>query len=275
MASSLITRRVFIVSVLLVTLGSLVSISNARCEFEAIFNFGDSNSDNGGFYAAFPSQSGPYGMTNFKTPSGRASDGRLIIDFLAQAIGIPFLSPYLQSIGSNYKHGANFATAASTVLQPSTSIFVSGISPFYLNVQLNQMKLLKAKVDHDSSDQLPSADIFGKSLYTFNIGQNDFTSNLASVGISGVRQRILKLLIRSQGLLSYNFDPQVQCGNSKVISGNTVTATACEDPYHYVSWDGVHTTEAANKQIAQAIVSGSYLDPPFALKDHCDIQPIG
>lgn len=35
---------------------------------------------------------------------------------------------------------------------------------------------------------LPQPDIFGKSLYTFYIGQNDFTGNLRSLGISGVKK---------------------------------------------------------------------------------------
>lgn len=62
----------------------LFSLSHSECNFKAIFNFGDSNSDTGGFYAAFPGESGPYGMTYFKKPAGRASDGRLIIDFLGK-----------------------------------------------------------------------------------------------------------------------------------------------------------------------------------------------
>lgn len=65
----------------------------------------------------------------------------------AQALGLPFLSPYLQSIGSDYKHGANYATMASTVLMPNTSLFVTGISPFSLAIQLNQMKQFKTKVE--------------------------------------------------------------------------------------------------------------------------------
>lgn len=65
----------------------------------------------------------------------------------AQALGLPFLSPYLQSIGSDYRHGANYATLASTVLLPNTSLFVTGISPFSLAIQLNQMKEFKARVD--------------------------------------------------------------------------------------------------------------------------------
>lgn len=64
---------------------------------------------------------------------------------------MPFVSPYLQSIGSDYRHGANFATSASTVLQPTTSLFVSGVSPFYLDVQINQMKQFKARVEEFKS----------------------------------------------------------------------------------------------------------------------------
>lgn len=65
----------------------------------------------------------------------------------AEGLGMPYLSPYLQSIGSDFRHGANFATSASTVVPPLSSYFVSGLSPFPLPVQLKQMKQFKAKVD--------------------------------------------------------------------------------------------------------------------------------
>ncbi|KAG8391905.1 hypothetical protein BUALT_Bualt01G0235600 [Buddleja alternifolia] len=367
-----------------VFMAMLVSKSDAKCDFKAIFNFGDSNSDTGGFWAAFPSEKPPYGMTYFKKPAGRATDGRLIIDFLAQALGLPFLSPYLQSIGSDYRHGANFATLASTVRLPKTSLFVSGVSPFSLAIQLNQMKQFKVKVDELNSSgktNLPAPDVFGKSLYTFYIGQNDFTGNLARLGINGVRKflpevvsqiastikeiyalggrtflvlnlapigcypaflvelphnrsdidpfgcmtsynnlvleynNMLREALRktrmdspranviytdihsvmlelfqhpaSHGLKygtkaccgygggAYNFNQQVFCGNTKLINGKNVISTACNDPYHYVSWDGIHATEAANKIVADAILNGSYFDPPFSLHKFCDIQPIG
>ncbi|RDX67430.1 GDSL esterase/lipase [Mucuna pruriens] len=361
----------------------LIYSSHTKCDFKAIFNFGDSNSDTGGFWAAFPAESGPFGVTYFKKPAGRASDGRLTIDFLAQALGLPFLSPYLQSIGSNYKHGANYATLASTVLLPNTSLFVTGISPFSLGIQLNQMKQFKTKVNevHQQGTKLPPPNIFGKSLYTFYIGQNDFTSNLAAIGIGGVKQYLPQVVSQIAGTIKelynlggrtfmvlnlapvgcypaflvelphnssdldefgclvsynnavvdynnmlketlrqtreslpdasviyvdihtvllelfqhptshglkygtkaccgygggdYNFDPKVYCGNTKEINGSKVTATACNDPYNYVSWDGIHTTEAANKLITFAILNGSYSDPPFPFQEHCDLQPIG
>ncbi|GLT79728.1 hypothetical protein SLA2020_512050 [Shorea laevis] len=358
-------------------------LSNSKCEFEAIFNFGDSNSDTGGFWAAFPAQSGPYGMTYFNRPVGRATDGRLIIDFLAQGLGLPFLSPYLQSIGSDFRHGANYATLASTVLLPNTSLFVTGISPFSLAIQLNQMKEFKVTVDqhHARDEKLPSPDIFGKALYTLYIGQNDFTSNLNVIGTDAGKQYLLQVISqiastikelyglggraflvlnlapvgcypsllaeqsrnssdldgfgclvfynkavvyynemlkealtqtrvalpnasliyvdthavlldlfqhpRSHGLRygtraccgygggAYNFDPKLYCGNTKLIDGKNLTASACNDPNYYVSWDGIHTTEAANRLITQAILNGSYFDPPFPLHELCDLNPVG
>lgn len=71
----------------------------------------------------------------------------LTVEHAAQGLGLPFLSPYLQSIGSDYSHGANFASSASTVIEPTTSFFVSGLSPFALSVQLKQMHQFKARVD--------------------------------------------------------------------------------------------------------------------------------
>lgn len=57
-------------------------LGSKDCNFPAIFNFGDSNSDTGGFSAAFGQLPPPNGETFFHAPSGRYSDGRLIIDFI-------------------------------------------------------------------------------------------------------------------------------------------------------------------------------------------------
>ncbi|KAL3381452.1 hypothetical protein AABB24_001530 [Solanum stoloniferum] len=246
------------------------------------------------------------------------------------------------------------------------------------------MKEFKVKVDElprKGKSNLPSPNIFGKSLYTFYIGQNDFTGNLARLGISGVKEflpqvvsqiastikeiyalggrtfwvlnlapigcypaflvqlphntsdidqfgclisynnavvdynNMLKAALAktrkdladanvvyvdthtvllelfqhpaSHGLRYgtkaccgyggglYNYNQQVFCGNTKQVNGKTVTAKACKDPQNYVSWDGIHATDAANKLTAYAILNGTYFDPPFPLHKYCDIQPIG
>jgi len=123
--------------------------------FEAIFNFGDSISDTGNSasHDPFPRNS-PYGSTFFKSPAGRLSNGRLMIDFigifnllkhvlnnkgdyvkhcldstfliiliyvhffvLAGAYGLPMLPAYLTiKKGTNIKKGVNFAYSGSTAL---------------------------------------------------------------------------------------------------------------------------------------------------------------
>lgn len=78
-----------------------------------------------------------------------------------------------------------------------------------------------------------------------------------------------------QGGGPYNFNHQVYCGNTKVINGSILTTTVCEDPSNYVSWDGIHPSDAANKLITLAILNGSIFDPPFPLNHICDLQHIG
>lgn len=76
---------------------------------------------------------------------------------------------------------------------------------------------------------------------------------------------------------SYNYNREVFCGYSKWIDGKQVTATSCEDPQSYVSWDGIHITEAASKLLVSALLNAnsSYFDPPFSFQNYCDIQKIG
>ncbi|KAG2627708.1 hypothetical protein PVAP13_3KG261859 [Panicum virgatum] len=69
--------------------GRLVAAST-DFNFPAVFNFGDSNSDTGGRVAAgFESILPPYGSTFFGGPAGRFCDGRLILDFLMEAMDMP------------------------------------------------------------------------------------------------------------------------------------------------------------------------------------------
>ncbi|MCO5594931.1 hypothetical protein L7F22_048966 [Adiantum nelumboides] len=164
----------------------LWGVEAGNCPFSAIFNFGDSNSDTGGLVAAFPPQARPNGETTFGEPAGRFSDGRLVVDFLAQGLGFPYLNPYLQAIGSNFSSGANFASAGASVLQPTSQVKPNGwLSPFYLQIQLNQFLHLKSTALELYSkgwfmDVVPLPSTFENALYTFDMGQNDFSAQLSN-----------------------------------------------------------------------------------------------
>ncbi|GLJ08231.1 hypothetical protein SUGI_0084530 [Cryptomeria japonica] len=169
-------------SVLNAPYGSYLHVNATDCEFPAMFNFGDSNSDTGGLSSAFGAAPPPNGETFFHKPAGRYCDGRLVIDFIAESLGLPYLSAYLQSVGSNFSHGANFATAGSTIRPQNTTLRQSGFSPFSLDVQswqFNQFKDKSIDAYNQSAsykDALPKPEYFNKALYTFDIGQNDLTA---------------------------------------------------------------------------------------------------
>lgn len=58
--------------------------------------------------------------------------------FAAESLGLPYLNAYLDAVGSNFSHGANFATAGSTIRPQNTTLHQSGFSPFSFNVQWYQ-----------------------------------------------------------------------------------------------------------------------------------------
>ncbi|XP_024368979.1 GDSL esterase/lipase At3g48460 [Physcomitrium patens] len=88
-----------------------------------IYVFGDSLTDVGNAHAELPIfntvTNYNYGMS-YSFPDRpcertRFSDGRLLIDYTAQAFGVPFLQPYSRHLHSSaYKHGVNFAYSGGT-----------------------------------------------------------------------------------------------------------------------------------------------------------------
>ncbi|PON64263.1 Lipase [Parasponia andersonii] len=163
-----------------------VSARTSPCKFPAIFNFGDSNSDTGGLSAVFGQAGPPHGESFFHKPAGRYCDGRLVVDFIAQRLGLPYLSAYLDSVGSNFTHGANFATAGSTIRPQNTTLRQGGFSPISLDVQFNEFYDFHRRSQTTRNQGgvfkklLPKAEYFSKALYTFDIGQNDLTSGYFS-----------------------------------------------------------------------------------------------
>ncbi|XWS69097.1 hypothetical protein CRYUN_Cryun04dG0150000 [Craigia yunnanensis] len=203
--------------------GSLVSISNKKsvmavainivfvasllgscsgCHFPAIYNLGDSNSDTGSDSAAFGRVPPPCGESFFGRPSGRRSDGRLIIDFIADELKLPFLSPYLDAIESNFRHGANFAATSSTIQPADGNLFGAGFSSLSLDIQLLQYEQLKERTNELSdkaknpnfTDRLPRPEEFSKALYTLDCGQNDLTYGLLNTTEKQVKASIPKII---------------------------------------------------------------------------------
>ncbi|KAJ8447107.1 hypothetical protein Cgig2_022836 [Carnegiea gigantea] len=154
----------------------LGGVSGGCEEAPVMFSFGDSNADTGGLAAGlgFPVNP-PNGRSFFGRSTGRLSDGRLVIDFLCkfpplfsllatvslldpesqthkhsqlhsddqiflvcgQSLNTSFLNPYLESVGSNFHNGANFAVVGSSTLPKYV--------PFALNIQIMQFLHFKTR----------------------------------------------------------------------------------------------------------------------------------
>lgn len=63
-----------------------------------------------------------------------------------------------------------------------------------------------------------------------------------------------------------NYNSRVSCGSTKILNGTSVTAKGCSNSTVYVSWDGIHYTQAANQFVSSKILTGKYSDPPFSDK---------
>ncbi|KAE8716572.1 GDSL-like Lipase/Acylhydrolase superfamily protein isoform 2 [Hibiscus syriacus] len=346
---------------LLLVAASLLGSSSA-CEFPAIYSFGDSNSDTGSFSATFGPVHLPYGETFFGKPSGRVSDGRLIIDFIANELKLPLVSSYLDAIGSNFRHGANFASCGSTVQPADGNLVDVGFNPLSLDIQLEQFQQLKQRTNDlydqaknpDFTYRLPRPEEFSKALYILDCGQNDLAYGITTSTEEQVKASIPSLIrhfamaieklfqhgarffwihntgplgclpflvlrsppmprnadqiscIKSYNELAQEFNKQLKdrisqlraklhgarliyvdiysvkysliseankygfvnpfvsccgdhrviCGRTAVVDGTEIFGASCSEPSKYISWDGVHYTEAANYWVANRILEG-------------------
>ncbi|VAH77510.1 unnamed protein product [Triticum turgidum subsp. durum] len=147
--------------------------------FDRIFSFGDSLTDTGNFLLSVPddfpdpARSLPYGQTFFGRPSGRYSDGRNLLDFFAEAFGMPFVPPYLG--GGDFLNGANFAVGGATAL--NNSFFRElGVEPTWTPHSLDeQMQWFKRLLPSIASTESEHSDIMSKSLFLVGeVGGNDY-----------------------------------------------------------------------------------------------------
>ncbi|WJX26759.1 acetylajmaline esterase [Trifolium repens] len=171
---------------LLLIIASPPLLTTAACSsYSSIFSFGDSIADTGNLYFSSQQPSDhcsflPYGQTYFHHSSKRCSDGRLIIDFIAEWLGIPMVKPYLgikngELEDLSVNEGANFAVIGATALE-SSFFEEKGVhivtTNYSLKVQLNWFKDLLPTLCNSTKS---CHEVFGNSLFLVGeIGGNDF-----------------------------------------------------------------------------------------------------
>ncbi|CAL4984425.1 unnamed protein product [Urochloa decumbens] len=165
--------------ILFLLLRALVEPAAAACSVDAIYSFGDSIADTGnllregpvGFFASIGSY--PYGQT-IRKPTGRCSDGLLIIDYFAMALNLPLVSPYLDK-GADFAGGVNFAVAGATALDRAV-LLQGGVMMPPASVPLStQLDWFKSHLNATCGSQEDCAKKLSGALFLVGeIGGNDY-----------------------------------------------------------------------------------------------------
>ncbi|XP_057523495.1 acetylajmalan esterase-like [Amaranthus tricolor] len=148
--------------------------------FDSIYQFGDSISDTGNLVIE-----NPIGATNFANypygqtihhPTGRCSDGLLMIDFFAQYFNVPLLMPFLNK-QARFHQGVNFAVAGSTALDSASLLSKGVFSPVTnssLSVQLKWFHSYLDSVCSNTTSQSQCEKKMQRSLFLIETGGNDY-----------------------------------------------------------------------------------------------------
>ncbi|KAL9321042.1 hypothetical protein ACSQ67_012881 [Phaseolus vulgaris] len=100
--------------------------ANGEQQVPCFFIFGDSLSDNGNnnnLQTQAKSNYNPYGIDFPNGPTGRFSNGRVTVDFLAELLGFKEpVPPYANTSGSDILKGVNYASGAAGILSDNDYI---------------------------------------------------------------------------------------------------------------------------------------------------------
>ncbi|KAI4344658.1 hypothetical protein L6164_011857 [Bauhinia variegata] len=165
----------FVVCITLIA--SFTTFSSAEAETvsstAAFFIFGDSTVDpgNNNYIDTIPENKAnyiPYGHNGFfEAPTGRFSDGRVIVDFIAEYAKLPLIQPFLQP-SADYTKGVNFASGGAGVLSETNQGQAIDLQTQLKNFE-EVRKSLAGKLGEGKANELIS-----EAVYFVSIGSNDY-----------------------------------------------------------------------------------------------------
>ncbi|KAI3824481.1 hypothetical protein L1987_05941 [Smallanthus sonchifolius] len=172
--------------ILLILTQLLTYTMHASGCYTSIISFGDSLADTGNLKQIYSNSNldpphfffPPYGETFFHNVTGRCSNGRLVLDFIAETLGMLRMSPY-ETMKTNNRmeigQGINFAVVGATALDSSFHE-AQGVYNPYTNASLGvQLKWFKELLPSICATESDCKNLLHSSLILVGeIGGNDY-----------------------------------------------------------------------------------------------------
>ncbi|XVF81792.1 hypothetical protein PTKIN_Ptkin15bG0184900 [Pterospermum kingtungense] len=161
-----------------------LSLDNLKIDLPAIYVFGDSFVDAGNnnfldISEFMKTNHAPYGVDFEGKPTGRCTNGRTVVDFIAQVTGLPFPPPVLGLPKANKTiplTGINYASAFSGIVAVSRQ---KAQAPDVLNL-IDQIDLFENTTKYQLQNQFSSKkrldEHLSKSLFFINIATFDLSA---------------------------------------------------------------------------------------------------
>ncbi|XP_077217401.1 GDSL esterase/lipase At3g48460-like [Tasmannia lanceolata] len=308
-------------------------------KFSKIFSFGDSLTDTGNNLGNGLSYQPPYGRL-LGRPTGRFSDGRLVVDFLANELSLALLPGY-RNTNTDFSYGVNFALAGSTAIDHEFYKKNNLTNPYAPTVVVESLQTQNEWFNDfvnnvECTGKTPAqckAIMEGSLFWLGEMGANDYATiqgssvvkpeTISTMAVANVIKFVQGLLAKGakyiivQGVIAgpqtrtsiiaahnmllqerlhevrkqnpgamilfadysgalaeivmnrakYGFTeyPTEPCCGSLMqglLCGMPGTS-ACADASKYISWDGIHFTEALNEKVSDLFFHHGYIKPPF------------
>ncbi|KAB2631485.1 GDSL esterase/lipase [Pyrus ussuriensis x Pyrus communis] len=143
------------------------------------FIFGDSLSDSGnnnGLLTLAKANYTPYGIDFPRGPTGRFSNGRNLVDVIAELLGFShYIPPFATAIGWKILHGVNYASGAAGIRDESGRN--QGMRVTFNEQLVNHQSIVRQIVSLQGNNNSATIQYLGKCIYTVAIGSNDYINN--------------------------------------------------------------------------------------------------